>query len=180
MKYLKKFKHFENIEVSAKDEPDIKLAKEATNDLEEKLKEFPAIKAELDKAFTDIKSDKDNEILNKRISEIKKKFPDNPFIEEYTHMMNIQIRIKQIQDELLKYNDDLFKNEEDLKQISTDKGDITAKSKTINDIKTAQKEKNQEILDLKKDLIEAETNIRNKMSEIKDEMQDSSKKIATI
>jgi hypothetical protein len=94
--------------------------------------------------------------------------------------MNIQIRVKQIQDELLKYNDDLFKNEEDLKQILTDKGDITAKSKTINDIKTAQMEKNQEILDLKKDLIEAETNIKNKMSEIKDEMQDSSKKIATI
>jgi hypothetical protein len=180
MKYLKKFKHFENIEVSVKDEPDVKLAKEATNDLEEKLKEFPAIKAELDKAFTDIKSDKDNEVLNKRIGEIKKKFTDNPFIEEYTHMMNIQIRVKQIQDELLKYNDDLFKNEEDLKQILTDKGDITAKSKTINDIKTAQMEKNQEILDLKKDLIEAETNIKNKMSEIKDEMQDSSKKIATI
>ena len=38
MKYLKKYKHFENIEVSAKDEPDVKLAKEEANDLEEKLK----------------------------------------------------------------------------------------------------------------------------------------------
>lgn len=180
MKYLKKYKHFENIEVSAKDEPDVKLAKEEANDLEEKLKEFPAIKAELDKAFTDIKSDKDNEVLNKRIDEIKKKFPDNPFIEEYTHMMNIQIKIKHIQEELLKYNDDLFKNEEDLKQISTDKGDITAKSKTINDIKTAQKVKNQEVSDLKKELLVAEKDMEKRMDDIKKEMQDSSQKIATI
>ena len=180
MKYLKKYKHFENIEVSVKDEPDIKLAKEEANDLEEKLKEFPAIKAELDKAFTDIKSDKDNEVLNKRIDEIKKKFPDNPFIEEYTHMMNIQIKIKHIQEELLKYNDDLFKNEEDLKQISTDKGDITAKSKTINDIKTAQKVKNQEVSDLKKELLVAEKDMKKRMDDIKKEMQDSSQKIATI
>lgn len=180
MKYLKKYKHFENIEVSVKDEPDVKLAKEEANDLEEKLKEFPAIKAELDKAFTDIKSDKDNEVLNKRIDEIKKKFPDNPFIEEYTHMMNIQIKIKHIQEELLKYNDDLFKNEEDLKQISTDKGDITAKSKTINDIKTAQKVKNQEVSDLKNKLLVAEKNMKKRMDDIKKEMQDSSQKIATI
>lgn len=180
MKYLKKYKHFENIEVSVKDEPDIKLAKEEANDLEEKLKEFPVIKAELDKAFTDIKSDKDNEVLNKRIDEIKKKFPDNPFIEEYTHMMNIQIKIKHIQEELLKYNDDLFKNEEDLKQISTDKGDITAKSKTINDIKTAQKVKNQEVSDLKKELLVAEKDMKKRMDDIKKEMQDSSQKIATI
>ena len=40
-------------------------------------------------------------------------------------------------------------NEEDLKQISTDKGDTTAKSKTINDIKNAQKVKNQEVSNLK-------------------------------
>ena len=56
------------------DEPDVKLAKEETNNLEDALKDFPAIKAELDKAFMEIKSDKDNELLNKRIDEIKKKF----------------------------------------------------------------------------------------------------------
>jgi len=180
MKYLKKFKHFENIEVDAKDEPDLKLAKEEVNDLEKNLKEFPTIKAELDKAFMDIKSDKDNEALNKRIDEIKEKFPENTLIDEYTRMMNIQIRIKYIQDELLKYNDDLFKNEEDLKQISTDKGDTTAKSKTINDIKNAQKVKNQEVSNLKKELLVAEKDLKKRMDDIKREMQDSSKKIATI
>ena len=100
-----------------------KLAKEETNNLEESLKDFPAIKAELDKAFMEIKSDKDNELLNKRIDEIKKKFPNNPFIEEYTRMMNFQIRIKYVQDELLKYNDDLYQNEEDLKEITNAKGE---------------------------------------------------------
>jgi len=180
MKYLKKFKHFENIEVDAKDEPDLKLAKEEVNDLEKNLKEFPTIKAELDKAFMDIKSDKDNEALNKRIDEIKEKFPENTLIDEYTRMKNIQIRIKYIQDELLKYNDDLFKNEEDLKQISTDKGDTTAKSKTISDIKNAQKVKNQEVSDLKKELLVAEKDLKKRMDDIKREMQDSSKKIATI
>jgi hypothetical protein len=180
MKYLKNFKHFENVEVAATDEPDVKLAKEETNNLEKALKDFPAIKTELDKAFTEIKSDKDNALLNKRIDEIKKKFPDNPLIEEYTRMMNLQVRVKYVQDELLKYNDDLFKNEEDLKQITDAKGDVSQKTKTIDEIKSKQKIKNQEILDLKKDLIEAEASMKKKMEEIKKEMQDSSKEITSI
>ena len=180
MRYLKNFKHFENVEVDVTDEPDVKLAKEETNNLEESLKDFPTIKAELDKAFMEIKSDKDNELLNKRIDEIKKKFPNNPFIEEYTRMMNFQIRIKYVQDELLKYNDDLYQNEEDLKEITNAKGDASQKTKTINDIKSNQKIKTQEISDLKKELVEAESSLKSKMGEIKDEMQDSSKKITSI
>lgn len=180
MKYLKNFKHFESVEAEITDEPDVKLAKEETNNLEKNLKDFPAIKTELDKAFMELKSDKDNEILNKRIEEIKEKFPNNPFIEEYTRMMNLQVRIKYIQDELVKYNDDLFKNQEDLKLISSSKGDPTQKTKTINDIKTNQKIKTQEIEKLKKDSIVAQTNFKKKMDEIKKEMQDSSKKIASF
>jgi len=180
MKYLRRFKNFENVEVSATDEPDVKLAKEETNDLEQYLKDFPALKTELDKAFVEIESDKDNEALNKRIDEIKKKFPDNPFIEEYTHMMNLQMRIKKIQDELLKYNDELFKNEEDLKEISTSKGDPSAKTKTINDIKSAQGLKTKEVAQLKKDLQVADANQKKKMAEIQKEMQDSSKKATMI
>ena len=37
MKYLKYFKSFENLEVSIKDEPDVKIAKEEANDLEQNL-----------------------------------------------------------------------------------------------------------------------------------------------
>lgn len=180
MKYLKNFKHFESVEAEITDEPDVKLAKEETNNLEKNLKDFPAVKTELDKAFMELKSDKDNELLNKRIEEIKKKFPNNPFIEEYTRMMNLQVRIKYIQDELVKYNDDLFKNQEDLKLITSSKGDPTQKTKTINDIKTNQKIKTQEIEKLKKDSIVAQTNFKKKMDEIKKEMQDSSKKIASF
>ena len=180
MRYLKKFKKFESTEVSVTDEPDIKLAKEETNDLEKSLKDFPVIKSELDKAFTEIKSDKDNELLNKRIEDIKKKFPNNPFIEEYTRMMNLQIRIKYTQDELLKYNDNLYQSEEDLKQIVTDKGDATSKKKTIDDIKSKQKIKTQEIEQLKKDLLTAEKDHKNKMYEIEKKMKDSSKKISSF
>jgi hypothetical protein len=180
VKYLKNFKHFESVEAEITDEPDVKLAKEETNNLEKNLKDFPAVKTELDKAFMELKSDKDNELLNKRIEEIKKKFPNNPFIEEYTRMMNLQVRIKYIQDELVKYNDDLFKNQEDLKLITSSKGNTTEKTKTINDIKTNQKIKTQEIEKLKKDSIVAQTNFKKKMDEIKKEMQDSSKKIASF
>ena len=180
MKYLKNFKHFENVEVDVNDEPDVKLAKEEANDLEKSLKDFPAVKAELDRAFMEIKSDKDNALLNKRIDEIKKKFPNNPFIEEYTRMMNLQMRIKYVQDELVKYNDDLYKNEEDLKQLTASKADTTAKTKTVNDIKSNQKIKTQEIIQLKKDLAVADTDQKKKMEEIKKEMQDSSKKITSI
>ena len=179
MKYLIRFKSFENVEVDVTDEPDVKLAKEEANDLEKDIKDFPAIKAELDKAFMEIKSDKDNELLNKRIDEIKKKFPNNPFIEEYTRMMNLQMRIKYVQDELLKYNDDLFKNEEDLKLATGEGGDTTQKMKTIQDIKSKQGIKTQEIAKLKKDLLAAEADKKKKMDEIKKEMQDSSKKVST-
>lgn len=180
MKYLITFKSFENVEVEVTDEPDVKLAKEEVNDLEKSIKDFPAVKADLDKAFMEIKSDKDNELLNKRIDDIKKKFPNNPFIEEYTRMMNLQMRIKYVQDELLKYNDDLFKNQEDLKLITTEKGDTAQKMETIQDIKSKQGIKTQEIAKLKKDLLSAETEQKKKMDEIKKEIQDSSKKAAAI
>ena len=83
MKYLKNFKRFENVEAEITDEPDVKLAKEYTNNLEKALKDFPALKVEIDKAF--MENDKgatnegedessDNEMINKKIEEIKKNY----------------------------------------------------------------------------------------------------------
>ena len=95
-------------------------------------------------------------------------------------MLILQVRIKYIHDELVKYNDDLFKNQEDLKLITSSKGNTTEKTKTINDIKTNQKIKTHEIDKIKKDSIVAQTNFKKKMDEIKKEMQDSSKKIASF
>ena len=196
MKYLKNFKRFENVEAEITDEPDVKLAKEYTNNLEKALKDFPALKVEIDKAF--MENDKgatnegedessDNEMINKKIEEIKKNystknpdFPNNPFLEEYTRMMNLQLRIKHVQQELMSYNDQLFQNGEDLKQLASSKGDVSTKTKTINDIKYKQKIKTQEITDLKKDLITATAEQKKKMEEIKKEMQDSSKKITSF
>jgi hypothetical protein len=180
MRYLKNFKHFENLETDITDEPDVKLAKDNINDLQDSLKEFPEVKAKLDQAFMDLKSNKDNELLNKKIEEITKDFPKNPFIELYTRVINLQTKIKSVQEELIKYNDSLYQNEEDLKQITKDKGDPTMKTKTINDIKANQKIKTKEIADIKKELIEAEANLKSKMKEINTEMQDSSKKITSI
>ena len=196
MKYLKKFKVFENVEVEITDEPDVKLAKEYTNNLEKALKDFPALKVEIDKACMENDKGKtnegedessDNEMINKKIEEIKKNystknpdFPNNPFLEEYTRMMNLQLRIKHVQQELMSYNDQLFQNGEDLKQLASYKGDVSAKTKTINDIKSKQKIKTQEITDLKKDLITATAEQKKKMEEIKKEMQDSSKKITSF
>jgi len=79
-----------------------------------------------------------------------------------------------------KYNDDLYKNEEDLKQLSSQKIDTSAKAKTVNDIKSNQKIKTQEIVDLKKELLNADIAQKKKMEEIKKEMQDSSKKITSF
>ena len=180
MKYLKNFKHFESVEPEVTDEPDVKVAKEEANNLEKGLKDFPAVKIELDKAFMEIKSDKDNVLLNKKIEEIKKKFPNNPFIEEYTRMMNLQMRIKYVQDELVKYNDSLYQNEEDLKLLASTKADTTAKMKTISDIKSNQTIKTQEITKLKKDLVTAEAEQKKKMADIKKEIEDSSKKITSF
>lgn len=181
MKYLKKFKAFENIALDATDEPDTMVAKEEANELEQAVKDYPAVKAELDKAFANLKTDKDNTVLKTKIEEIRKDFPNNPFIEEYTKMMSLQIRVKNIQDELAKYNNEMFKNSEDLKNLTTNKADagqIAAKTKTINDIKSAQAIKTKEIADTKKDLITAEAEMKKKMDNVKKEFQDSSKKIA--
>lgn len=194
MKYLRKFKNFENIDTDITDEPDIKLAKEYTNNLEKALKDFPALKVEIDKAFMENDKGKanegedessDNEMLNKKIEEIKKNyasknpdFPNNPLLEEYTKMMNLQLRIKHVEQELLKYNDQLYQNGEDLKQLASTKGDVSVKTKTINDIKSKQKIKTQEIEQLKKDLLTANMEQKKKMAEIGKEMQDSSKKIS--
>ena len=185
MKYLKNFKRFENVEAEITDEPDVKLAKEYTNNLEKALKAF----MENDKGATNEGEDEssDNEMINKKIEEIKKNystknpdFPNNPFLEEYTRMMNLQLRIKHVQQELMSYNDQLFQNGEDLKQLASSKGDVSTKTKTINDIKSKQKIKTQEITDLKKDLITATAEQKKKMEEIKKEMQDSSKKITSF
>lgn len=194
MKYLRKFKNFENIDTDITDEPDIKLAKEYTNNLEKALKDFPALKVEIDKAFMENDKGKanegedessDNEMLNKKIEEIKKNyasknpdFPNNPLLEEYTKMMNLQLRIKHVEQELMKYNDQLYQNGEDLKQLASTKGDVSVKTKTINDIKSKQKIKTQEIEQLKKDLLTANMEQKKKMAEIGKEMQDSSKKIS--
>jgi hypothetical protein len=196
MKYLKNFKHFENIEVAVTDEPDVKLAKEETNNLEKALKDFPALKVEIDKAFMENDKGKtnegedessDNEMINKKIEEIKKNystknpdFPNNPFLEEYTRMMNLQLRIKHVQQELMSYNDQLYQNQEDLKLLASTKADTTAKMKTINDIKSNQTIKTQEIAKLKKDLVTAEAEQKKKMADIKKEIEDSSKKITSF
>lgn len=181
MRYLRKFRNFESIEVQATDEPDTMVAKEEANDLEKAVKDYPAVKAELDKAFANLKTDKDNTVLKAKIEEIRKKFPNNPFIEEYTRMMSLQMRVKKIQDELAKYNDDMFRNSEDLKNLNAGEADpsqIAAKTKTISDIKSAQAIKAKEIAQVKKDLAAAEAMMKSKMTDVKKELQDSSKKIA--
>ena len=180
MKYLKKFKHFENINVEVTDRPEIMPAKEKLNDLEKSIKEYPKVKAELDRTFTNIKSDDGDTILKDKINEIRDKFPNNPFIEGYTKVLSLQSRIKKIQDELVKYNDDLYQNQEDLKLLNSDNSSdssVESKTNTINDIKSKQKLKGQEIIDTQKDLTTAESDLKKKMDDIKKELVDSSKKI---
>jgi predicted nucleic acid-binding Zn-ribbon protein len=52
--------------------------------------------------------------------------------------------------------------------------------KTINDIKSNQTIKTQEIAKLKKDLVTAEAEQKKKMADIKKEIEDSSKKITSF
>ena len=180
MRHLKKYNIFlEKFDIPDTDEPDVKLAKEKTNNLEKALKDFPALKAAIDKAFMEndkVKKNEgenessDNEMLNKKIEEIKKNYPNNPFLEECKRMMYLQLRIKHVEQEL-------YQNGEDLKLLVSSKEDISTKTKTINDIKSNQSIKTQEIAKLEKDLLMAEAEQKKKMDEIRKEMQDSFKKI---
>jgi len=155
MKYLSRFAAFEAIETSATDEPEKKLAKEMVNDVEKNLKEFPAIKSEIDSTFAKFK---DNPDINKKIEEISAKYPENPLVSTYATAMSLSAKVQKVQIELAKYRDDLYANGEDLKGLvksGVKQSYIDAKNTTIADIKAKQSSKSAELVKLKKEIEDA-------------------------
>ena len=173
MKHLLCYRRFEALMISSTDDPEDKAAKEEINKTEKYLKDYSAIKAEIDSAFMNIK---DNEGLNAKMSEISKKHEGNPLIDEYIRVAGLQKKAKDAQEELSSYTDDGFKAKEELKDLGksgSDPATIQAKQKMINDIEKKQAEKKMDIEAFKKEVLDAEKKMKEQMEKMKKDSADN-------
>lgn len=173
MRYLLSYRKFEALQISPTDDPEDNAAKEEINEIEKHLKEFSAIKAEIDQIFA---SSENNEEINDKISKTTDKSKGNPLIDEYIRVASLTKKASDIQIEMSKYTDDIFNAEEEMKELTAAKADATtieAKRKTISEMKKAQAGKKFEIENLKKEATIAEKKMKQQMQEMKKDSQDN-------
>ena len=171
------YRRFESLMISATDEPEDMVAKQQVNELEKDMKEYPAVKAEIDKAFLTIK---DRENLNAAISAISKKHAGNPLIDEYVRVASLLDKAKKAQEELAEYGNEEFAAKEEMKDLASDGSDpatIQAKQKTVQDIAKKKEDKKKEIDDLKKKALNAEKQMKEQLDKLK---KDSARNIANL
>jgi len=173
MKHILSYRRFEALAISLTEDPEDKVAKEEINKTEKYLKDYNAIKGEIDSAFASLK---DNLLLNKKIEEISKKHQGNPLIDEYIRVAGLQRRVKVAEEELASYSNDKFSSQEELKDLNKSEADaasIQAKQKMINDITKKQSEKKTDIDMLKRDVIDAEKKMKDQMERLKKDSADN-------
>lgn len=173
MKYLIGFRKFEALAISLTEDPEDKAAKEEINKTETYLKDYNAIKGEIDSAFASLK---DNLLLNKKIEEISKKHQGNPLIDEYIRVASLQRKVQVAEEELASYSNDKFSSQEELKDLNKSEADATsiqAKQKMINDITKKQSEKKTDIDLLKREVIDAEKKMKDQMAKLKKDSADN-------
>ena len=171
------YRRFESLMISATDEPEDMVAKQQVNELEKDMKEYPAVKAEIDKAFLTIK---DRENLNAAISAISKKHTGNPLIDEYVRVASLLDKAKKAQEEMAEYGDDEFAAKEEMKDLASSGSDpstIQAKQKTIQEITKKKEDKKIEIDDLKRQALKAEKQMKEQFDKLK---KDSARNIANL
>lgn len=173
MKHILSYKSFEALTISLTEDPEDKAAKEEINKIEKNLKDYNSIRGEIDSAFATIK---DNAALNTKLSEITKKYPGNPIIDEYIRVAGMQKKVKSAEEELASYSDEKFGAEEELKGLSKSEADpasIQAKQKTINDIVKKQSQKKTDIDLLKREVLDAEKKMKEQMERMKKDSSDN-------
>lgn len=171
MKYLLDYKRFEALAISSTEDPEDKAAKEEINKTEKYLKEYNAIKAEIDAAFLNIK---DNESLNGKMDEISKKHEGNPLIDEYIRVASLQKKVKDTQKDLSSYLDEKFRAQEELKELGeSDPETIQAKQKMINDIVKKHADRKLDLDVLKKEVLDAEKKMKEQMEKMKKDSADN-------
>lgn len=171
------YRRFESLMISATDEPEDMVAKQQVNELEKDMKEYPAVKAEIDKAFLTIK---DRENLNAAISAISKKHAGNPLIDEYVRVASLLDKAKKAQEDMAEYGDDEFAAKEEMKDLASSGSDpstIQAKQKTIQEITKKKEDKKIEIDDLKRQALKAEKQMKEQFDKLK---KDSARNIANL
>ncbi len=171
------YRRFESLMISATDEPEDMVAKQQVNELEKDMKEYPAVKAEIDKAFLTIK---DRENLNAAISAISKKHAGNPLIDEYVRVASLLDKAKKAQEDMAEYGDDEFAAKEEMKDLASSGSDpstIQAKQKTVQDIAKKKEDKKKEIDDLKRQALNAEKQMKEQLDKLK---KDSARNIANL
>lgn len=177
MRHILSYRRFEALDISPTDEPEDMVAKQQVNDLEKDMKEYPAVKAEIDNAFATIK---DRENLNAAISAISKKHTGNPLIDEYVRVASLLDKAKKAQEDMAEYGDDEFAAKEEMKDLASSGSDpstIQAKQKTIQEITKKKEDKKIEIDDLKRQALKAEKQMKEQFDKLK---KDSARNIANL
>ena len=173
MKHLLSYKRFEALAISLTEDPEDKSAKEEINKTETYLKDYNAIKGEIDSAFASMK---DNLLLNKKLEEISKRHQGNTLIDEYIRVAGLQKKVKDAEEELASYSDEKFSSQEELKGLNksdSDPASIQAKQKTINDITKKQSQKKTDIDLLKREVLDAEKKMKEQMQRMKKDSADN-------
>ena len=183
MKYIKKFKVFEEIDlgVNITDPPELKMSKEKFETFDKYLKDYNAKKALIDKAYLTSKTDAD---LQKSIeliigkTDITNKEDRNPFLVEYLNVASLKRKIDNLQKGIVtdKITKDDFKQQLGLSSQQTTKDSINIK---LKDIENRISTKTANIASLSKDVNNAQKILLDKMSKIEKEMKEYIKNISS-
>jgi hypothetical protein len=171
MKYLK---YFEDIEIKDTDKPDVKLAKEQTNDVSQNLLEYNQKKSKIEALYSSTSTNLEiEEGLKKILGEEKDK---NPFLSELTKLLRLQKEIFDIQknktDDKIKLDD--FNSEMSLAKGSDIKQRISFK---LKDIKSRLSSYDAQIANKMKELQNFKTEHVKKMEDLKKEIDKNTQSI---
>ncbi len=181
MKHLRNYTQFlEKFEITDSDEPDVKMAKEKMNSLEEQFNEFNQKKASIDSVYKDEKLTNDQiEEKLKQIIGLEEEGPEkdrNPFLIQYSNISRLQREVSNLQNERTKDKLKIQEFQEELNLLDKEETKLLTKS-NINDLNTKLAEKSKKILDLGKEIETKKAELQQKMLEVRNEIDEYTKKI---
>jgi len=186
MKYLKKYHFFSEevgYEVKNTDKPDVKLAKEKMNTVNDQFKEYNEKKPIIDTLYSKSPStekeisDGLKEILGD--ADVQEGADRNPFLVEYVGICSIEKEVYNLQDKNAK---DKLTLDDFNQELSLSKEDSTKKlvSFKISDIKNRMSKNAGDIVKKMADIQKRQTELKTKMDNIQREISLNIKKINDI
>lgn len=181
MKYVLNYQKFlEKFEILDSDEPDVKMAKEKMNSLQEQFTEFNQKKASIDAIYKDEKLTPEQvEEKLKQVIGLEEESPDrdrNPFLIEYSNVCRLEKEVSNLQDQRTKDKLKIQEFQEELSLLDKEETKLLTKS-NINDLNTKLAEKSKKIIDIEKEIQQKKTELSQKMTQVQTDINEYTKKI---